>query len=81
VQAFHFTCAEEDERVTCNLWQVEQLFKEDETMEDSPMVTDISLKLELLCPSHNPVRDLTFVIAPYPRNEIAATARKSKWLY
>ena len=64
----------------CNLWQVEQLFKEDENMEDSPMVTDISLKLELLCPAHNPVRDLTSVIAPYPRNEIAATARKSKWL-
>jgi hypothetical protein len=60
VQAYHYTCAEQDDKITCNLWQVEQTFKQDEDVEDSPMVTDISLKLELLCPSHNPVRFNSF---------------------
>ena len=55
VQAYHFTCAEADPKCKTNLWQVEQLVKEDETKEDSAMVLDISLKLELLCPAHNPV--------------------------
>ena len=55
VQAFHFTCAEKDEKTKCALWQVEQQVKEDETKEDSPLITETFLKLELLCPAHNPV--------------------------